>query len=90
MAASTNRFATLDSDEFENILKEKDAVNTRRATKSALDVFRAYLAEKELPLNFEQLDKNRLSEILAKFYVELRKADGEFYKRSSLVSIRAV
>ena len=48
MAASTNRFASLNTDEFDNILKEKDAVNTRKATKTALDLLRAYLVEKKI------------------------------------------
>ena len=85
---ATSRFASLNTDEFENILKEKDALNTRKATKAAVDVLQAYLVAKKLSTSVEKLDKIAISEILGKFYLEVRKADGDFYKRGSLVSIR--
>jgi hypothetical protein len=40
------RFATVDEEELRRILKEKDAVNTRRTTDSSVKTFRAYLREK--------------------------------------------
>ena len=86
---ATSRFASLNTDKFENILKEKDALNTRKATKAAVDVLQAYLVAKKLSTNVEKLEKIAISEILGKFYLEVRKADGDFYKRGSLVSIRA-
>jgi len=36
-----NRFATVDEEELRRILKEKDAVNTRRATDLSIKTFRA-------------------------------------------------
>ena len=85
---ATSRCASLNTDEFENILKEKDALNTRKATKTAVDVLQAYLVAKKLSTNVDKIDKRAISEILGKFYLEERKA-GDFYKRASLVSIRA-
>ena len=84
-----SRFASLNTDKFKNILKEKDALNTRKATKTAVDVLQAYLGAKKLSTNVDKIDKKAISEILGKFYLEVRKADGDFYKRASLVSIRA-
>ena len=51
---ATSRFASLNTDEFEKILKEKDALNTRKATKAAVDVLQAYLVAKKLSTNVEK------------------------------------
>ena len=52
-------------------------------------MFRSYLGEKCQNQEFEKLDKTTLASLLSKFYLEARKADGDFYKTSSLNSIRA-
>ena len=86
---ATSRFASLNADEFDLILLNKDAENTKKATRQAVAIFRDYLKEKSLPGEFETLDKLALGSVLAKFYVEVRRSDGEFYKRTTLNSIRA-
>ncbi|XP_060793158.1 uncharacterized protein LOC132896388 isoform X3 [Neoarius graeffei] len=83
------RFASLNTEDFEINLKEKDALSTRKATKTALAILQAYLQEKHIATDIEQLEKRAIAEILSKFYLEVRKSDGDFYKRTSLVSIRA-
>ena len=40
------RFAELSESELSTILEEKDAENTKKATKVALNIFRSYLQEK--------------------------------------------
>ena len=87
MAAS--RFASLNEDDFEEILRHKDAENTRKATQGAATLFQSYLSEKGPNQEFEKLDKTTLASLLSKFYLEARKTDGDFYKTSSLNSIRA-
>ena len=88
-SSSSSRFASLNEDEFEEILLHKDADNTRKATQGAATLFRSYLGEKGQNQEFEKLDKTTLASLLSKFYLEARKADGDFYKTSSLNSIRA-
>ena len=51
------RFATVDKEELKRILKEKDAMNTRRATDLAVKTFRAYLRGKGTTQEFEDLPK---------------------------------
>jgi hypothetical protein len=82
------RFATVDDAAFEKLLYEKDAKNTRRGTKSALQTFRSYLREKDITEEFENLPNEELDKILSTFYTEARTESGKKYKKSSLVSIR--
>ena len=42
------RFAELSESELSTILEEKDAENTKKATKATLNIFRGYLDEKGL------------------------------------------
>ena len=42
------RFAELSESELSTILEEKDAENTKKATKVTLNIFRGYLQEKGL------------------------------------------
>lgn len=83
------RFASFNDDEFNDIVINKDAENTKKSTKQATTIFREYLSEKSLPVDFESLDKQTLAKILGKFYVEARKANGENYKTATLNAIRA-
>ncbi|KAJ8311438.1 hypothetical protein KUTeg_010793 [Tegillarca granosa] len=85
------RFASLDNltqSDYEKILNDSDAKNTRRATLSAVRTFKAYLEEKGLIENFETLPKSELDQILSQFYREARQENGEKYRKSSLYAIR--
>ena len=86
--AKSQRFADLSASDYEELLSNKDSKNTQKSTKIAANLLRDYLREKNSDINFEDLDKSSLAAILAKFYVEVRKRDGDFYKISSLLSIR--
>ena len=46
-AESKSRFATLSKEDLNLLLDDKDAKSTKRATKSALNVFHQYLKEKK-------------------------------------------
>ena len=82
------RFASANTDEIGRILSEKDSANTKKATEAAVKVFKLYLREKELPEDFENYDKKKLDKVMSKFFVEVRRADGEAYKKSTLSAIR--
>ena len=82
------RFAQSSEDEIQKLLLGKSSANTLKATRTAVKVFRDYLSEKGLDINFERQDKAQINAILRKFYVEARKKDGDFYKKSALTGIR--
>ena len=80
---------TLKTDQqLQEILEEKDAKNTKRATKSTLKIFTDYLCEKGYP-QLEDIEDLDLPDILFRFYGDLRRTDGEEYKLQSIKCIRA-
>ena len=88
-APNTKRFADFDEEEYQNILQDKDSDRTKKATKTSVNIFREYLAEKGRNTQFQTLTKEEIALQLAKFYIEVRRVDGTHYKTSSLNSIRA-
>ena len=43
----------------------------------------------EFTTEFESMEVNGMNKCLSKFYVSVRRKEGTFYKRNSLVSVRA-
>ena len=89
MAAGRSRFASLNDEEFDDLLNRKDSENTQKATKKAVTVFREYLSAKNRPEDFENFEKDELGNVLSRFYVEAQRSDGNHYKTSSLNGVRA-
>ena len=89
MAAGRSRFASLNDEEFDDLLNRKDSENTQKVTKKAVTVFREYLSAKNRPEDFENFEKDELGNVLSRFYVEARRSDGNHYKTSSLNGVRA-
>ena len=44
----------------------------------------------EFTTDFEEMEVNEMNKYLSKFYVSVRRKDETFYKRNSLLSVRAV
>ena len=82
------RFATVTEEELNKILLEKDSVNTRRNTASAVKLFKTYLNAKTGSDALENMNAITLDSHLTKFYAEARQENGEKYKKSSLIAIR--
>lgn len=55
--AGVSRFASFDEKEFDEILQNKDVLNTKKATKQAVTILREYLKEKCLDVNIKRVDK---------------------------------
>lgn len=94
------RFATVNEPKKVNIIEERKAPNTNKATKLWMSCFTDYLEEKELP-KLNELDIQNLPEILENFYSEVRKKerkdnpepaqhedDARLYKNTTLKAIR--
>ena len=79
------RFANLEEAEIDKLLEDKDSVNTKRSTKASRAVFEDYVKAKSL--NYPQ-SSDELANVMKKFYVEARRANGEKYTKNSLCSIR--
>lgn len=59
------RFATVEDDDLKQLLTEKNAKSTRRATDSAVRTFKTYLREKSLNEDCEQMTPSELNWILS-------------------------
>lgn len=79
-----SRFATVGEEKKKKILEEKDAPNTKKA----YNVFIIYCREKNITIDISTITKEELNELLRSFYVEVRKGDGSFYKKTSFTSLR--
>ena len=84
MAASA-RFASVSSEEIEELLANKDSENTKKSTKMATTIFENYLKEKNL---FNPTEPKALAKCLETFYIEARKKDGSMYSMGTLRTIR--
>lgn len=82
------RFATISTEEQTRIVAEKNSKNTIKAGRIALNTLVKYCAEKNIELDVQTITANELSELMAKFYFEVRKEDGGYYKLSSFVATR--
>ena len=88
-AIKMSRFGSVSDVELSQIVLEKDAKNTHKATNFARSCFENYLSEKNIVIDAKTITKVELDNILMKFYVELRKQDGTFYKKSAFRAIRS-
>ena len=76
----------------ENIFAIKESrfeVNTLKNTQWAIKIVRDWLMENDQNTEFEILTPIQLDNMLARFYVEVRSVNGEFYSKSGYVCIRA-
>ena len=68
-------------DDLKRLLDMKESKNTKKATKSAVNIFRSYCIERQRPECFEKLSAEELVEILQFFTLKLRKKGENFIKR---------
>lgn len=71
------RFALLDEKQFERLFTDKDADNTQKATKLAVETLRSYLINKGLSPDFESMYPDVLNSALCKVFAEARTISGE-------------
>ena len=84
-----NRFATVDEDEIDQLLKDRVPLSTRHTTEKWLRVIEAYLKEKGTTVDFGTVEESVLASILQKMYVELRQRNDQPYGKSSLLGCRS-
>ena len=82
------RFAVIDEKQIQNILDDKNSKNTKKATEASFNILCTYLKARKIEFNFTNVNKSELNDVLRKFYVEVRKQDGSYYFKASLVALR--
>ena len=87
-------FKDISKEERDNILEEKDPVNTKKSTKLWMHCFEEHLQAKHLPAA-NDIDLVELPNILESFYSEVQKKpkgkendDNEGYKNTTMQTIR--
>ena len=72
-AAGRSRFASLNEEQFNDLMKMKDSENTKKSHEKGGNYFqRVYftLLEKNHQEDFKNIDKNELGNVLSLFYLE--------------------
>jgi hypothetical protein len=64
-------------EDISKILDEKDALSTKRTTKSSLMRLQQYIIETNNEINFENYSTQELSSLLVNFYADARKKNGD-------------
>ena len=82
-----SRFESVSDDDLNNLLENRDSLSTRNVIKCSITVLRAYCQEMDIDFPDEG-NKASLDELLRKFYPAARKADGSYYSKKSMLSIR--
>ena len=79
-------FAELSEDEMSSLLDEKNAANTKKATKTAINVFRQYLEAKDL--KEDDVLASKEPTFFASFMQKQERETANFNSKSSLLGIR--
>ncbi|KAL9972341.1 hypothetical protein ACROYT_G018626 [Oculina patagonica] len=89
MMASTSRFRVVSEDDIESVLQSAIPEKTKQATKYGIKIFKDWFqsTQKEITTPIEQQTKAKFNTCLQKFYVSVRRTNGEPFKVSSLKAI---
>ena len=77
-----SRFPELSDEATRLIIIEKDAKATQKATQVAWNAFKSWCDVRQLKIDAEKITKTELDKVLSKFYLELRKQDGNLYAKT--------
>jgi len=83
------RFHLADDNEIEELLFNKDSINTKKSTAAAVKCFRQSLVESGREnTQFEDYELSELDTALKAFYAGARKTDGSLFRKSALQNIK--
>ena len=85
---ANSRFAQSTDEDLERLLSEKDAANTKRSTKAAVQCLVQYLVAINKATDLGSYNVDDLASLLGAFYADARKKDGSKYKLSALKTMR--
>ena len=85
--ADQNRFQDLNDDDIDKFLSDQKNKNTTKKTASDIKLFRSFLDKEGLEnTQIEEIESNRLNDLLTKFVITVKKKDGEEYEPSTIQS----
>lgn len=81
-------FADIGETELQTLIRNKDSKSTQNIVKRSVKLFRTFLAQRNVEVEFESLAKPLLNENLRVFFASVRNKSGGSLKVSSLQSIK--
>ena len=87
-STGSSRFATVTAEKKKQIIDDKNAKNTLKAGRLWMNVLRTYCREKKISFDPKVICPVDLDVILQSFYLEVRKEDGGYYKKTSFTALR--
>jgi hypothetical protein len=83
------RFLSVDDEDLEALLDNKDSKNTKTCIKSAVNILTACCASRNILFHdLEQMSEADLCSQLKSFYAAVRSQKGDLYSKKSMISIR--
>ena len=87
--AESERFVSVDDEDLEALLDNKDSKNTKTCIKSAVNILTAFGASRNILFrDLEQMSEADLCSQLKSFYAAVRSQNGDLYSKKSMISIR--
>ena len=83
-----SRFPVVSKEKRDQIIADKDAKNTKKATKVAWNAFSCWLNARKITMDPSLVTKEELDEILAQFFLEVRQQNGALYKVTAFRGLR--
>ena len=71
-----SRFAVISQEKREQLIADKDAKNTKRATKVAWNALQSWLQARKKAMDPATISKEDLDELLAQFILDARQQNG--------------
>lgn len=87
--ARSERSLSVDDEDLEALLDNKDSKNTKTCIKSAVNILTAFCASRNILFrDLEQMSEADLCSQLKSFYAAVRSQKGDLYSKKSMISIR--
>jgi hypothetical protein len=87
--AESERFVSVDDEDLEALLDNKDSKNTKTCIKSAVNILTAFCASRNILFHdLEQMSEADLCSQLKSLYAVVRSQKGDLYSKKSMISIR--
>ena len=88
--ASAKEFVSTTSEDREKLLEDAIPKNTKSSTTQWVKIFELYCrSKKDTEVKFSTIELADLAVLFESFYADLRRKDGEQYRRNSLMACRS-
>lgn len=83
------RFASTTAEDRQRLIDDAASKKTIAATKTWLRTFQQYCQASNNPCDLQEAASSQIASTLEKFYADVRKEDGQQYRRASMLAARS-